>query len=227
MKIIKNFEIIKKISSGGQGSVYKIKYKNIIYGLKMEKILESEIKKNYKSTYWREIEFSKNMNNKYPDLFMTLHDYDIIEDCDFTLDNPYNIERITSMNKSTYCSRKIYEYIDMTLDKIIDKLKLNELYSVLTQLSYVIYIMNKNGYTHNDLHIYNIGVKKTTKKYITIFNNKIPTYGKIIKLLDYGSVLHKKYVLGNSELFEFDESKIFSNNKIDEMKIFLQDLIEF
>lgn len=31
MKIIKNFEIIKKINSGGQGSVYKIKYKNIFY----------------------------------------------------------------------------------------------------------------------------------------------------------------------------------------------------
>ena len=38
MKIIKNYEIIKKIKSGGQGSVYKIKYKNIIYALKIEKI---------------------------------------------------------------------------------------------------------------------------------------------------------------------------------------------
>ena len=67
MKIIKKYEIIKKINSGGQGSIYKIKYKNIIYALKIEKILENEIKKNYKSIYWREIEFAQTMNKKYPE----------------------------------------------------------------------------------------------------------------------------------------------------------------
>lgn len=57
-----------------------------------------------------------------------------------------------------------YEYVDTTLDK----LKLNELYSILIQLSYIIYIMNKHGYTHNDLHMNNIGIKKTNKKYSNI-----------------------------------------------------------
>jgi hypothetical protein len=218
MKINMKYEIIKKIKSGGQGSIYKIKYKHKMYALKIEKVLETEIKKNYASVYWREIEFAKTMNNKYPDLFMTLYDYDIIQDCNFKLDNPYNIEQINNMNKSVFCSRKIYEYIDVTLDKIINKLKLRELYSIIIQLSYIIYTMNKNGYTHNDLHIYNIGVIKTSKKYITIFGYKIPTYGRIIKLLDYGSVLHKKYKLSKSELIGIDESKILSDNKINEIR---------
>ena len=105
MELIKNYKIVKKIKSGGQGSVYKIKYKNTIYALKIEKILENEIKKNYKSTYWREIEFVKTMATKYPDFFMKLYNYDIITDYNFTLDNPYNIQRINIMNKSIYCSR--------------------------------------------------------------------------------------------------------------------------
>lgn len=218
MKTIKDYEIIKKVKSGGQGSIYKIKYKNIIYALKIEKILETDIKKNYKSIYWREIDFAKTMYTKCPDLFMKLYDYDIIKNCNFTLENPYNIERITNMNKSIYCSRKIYEYVDTTLDKMLDKLKIHELYSFIIQLSYIIYLMNKNGYTHNDLHIFNIGVNKTTKKYITIFDNKIPTYGKIIKLIDYGSVLHKKYVLGTSELIGIKESEILLLSKIGEIR---------
>ena len=226
MELMKNYKIVKKIKSGGQGSVYKIKYKNTIYALKIEKILENEIKKNYKSIYWREIEFAKTMATKYPDFFMKLYNYDMITDCNFTLDNPCNIPRIDNMNKSIYCSRKIYEYIGITLDKILDKLKLHELYSVIIQLSYIIYIMNKNGYTHNDLHIYNIGVKKTSKKYITIFDSKIPTYGKIIKLLDYGSVLHKKYILGNSYLIGIKESKILSDNKTKEIRRILDIVFE-
>ena len=226
MNIIENYEMIKKINTGGQGSVYKIKYKNKFYALKIEKILENEIKKNYKSIYWREIEFTKTMNRKYPNLFMTLSYYDIIKNYNFTLENPYNIEFINNMNKSIYCSRKIYEYIDITLDKILDKLKLHELYSIIIQLSYIIYIMNKNGYTHNDLHIYNIGVQNTTKKYINIFDNKIPTYGKIIKLLDYGRILHKKYTLGIDELLRIDESKILFDNKIKEIRRILDIVYE-
>lgn len=226
MKLIKNYKINKKIKNGGQGSVYEIKYKNIKYALKIEKILENEVKKNLKSIYWREIEFAKTMNNKCPDLFMKLYDYDIIENCNFNLDNPYNIERIRIMNESTFCSRKIYEYIDLTLDKIIDKLKLHELYSIIIQLVYIIFIMNKNGYTHNDLHIQNIGVKKTKQKYITIFNTKIPTYGKIIKLIDYGGVLHNKYILGISELIGIEESKILSDNKTKEIRRLLDIIYE-
>ena len=50
--------------------------------------------------------------------------------------------------------------------------------------------MNKNGYTHNDLHNANIGIIKSKQKYINILNYKIPTFGYIIKLIDYGFNYH-------------------------------------
>jgi len=31
---------------------------------------------------------------------------------------------------------------------------------MISQISYILYLMKQNGYTHNDLHTQNIGVKK-------------------------------------------------------------------
>ena len=79
--------------------------------------------------------------------------------------------------------------------------------------------MNKNGYTHNDLHFYNIGIKKTNKTYIYIFNYKVPTYGNIVKIIDYGSILHKKYIFIKNPLYgDISERKIYNENKILEIK---------
>lgn len=47
--------MLKKIKSGGQGSVYKIKYKNTFYALKIKKILENEIKKILSDNKTKEI----------------------------------------------------------------------------------------------------------------------------------------------------------------------------
>ena len=49
--------------------------------------------------------------------------------------------------------------------------------------------MHSNGYVHGDLHSGNIGIVNTTEKYITILNKKIPTYGRIYKIIDYGGLL--------------------------------------
>jgi len=196
MDTINKYKIIKKIKSGGQGSVFLTKYNNKKYALKIEKIIEKDITKNLSSIYWREIEFTTYMNKKYPNLFLKLYAHDIVNNYNFTLDNPYNIEYIDKLNKSKYCSRKVYEYIDTTLDKIINNLSYNELYSILIQLCYIIYIMNKNGYTHNDIHISNIGIKNTNKNNIIIFNKRIPSYNKIVKILDYGTT-KIKIILNN------------------------------
>jgi len=213
----KEFKILKKIGIGGQGEINLVEIKNKKYVLKLEKIFEKDIKKNLSSTFWREIEFNNTICNKYPHFFYQLYNYDIINNCNFKLDNPYKIFYIDELNKSNYCSRKIYEYVDTTLDKIIDKLKLHELYSILAQISYAIYIMNKHGYTHNDLHLLNIGIKKTKIKYIDIFDKKIPTYGNNVKIIDFGSVLHKKYKL-NITNFGVDESEILLKNLCEEIR---------
>jgi hypothetical protein len=226
MNILDKYKVIKKIGSGGQGSVFLVERRNKKYALKIEKILERDAKKNLSSVYWREIEFISNLINKSPIFFTKLYDHEIIDNCNFMLDNPYNIDTIEKMNKSNYCSIKVYEFIDTTLDKIINKIKLPEIYSILIQLSYTIYIMNKNGYTHNDLHIFNIGVKNTKQKYITIFDKKIPTYGRIIKLIDYGAILHNKYTLHKNKLLGIHESKLLSENLIKEIRRILDIVFE-
>jgi serine/threonine protein kinase len=214
MCTINDYKIIKKIGFGGQGTVYLVKYENKFYALKIEKILDKYIKKSLYSPIWREIEFANKMNKLHPLGFMKLYEHDIIDNCDFTLDNPHNIERINELNKSSFCSRKIYEYVETQLLKIIDKLNINEIYSIIIQFCYNIYIMNKNGYTHNDLHPNNIGINKTKIKYISIFGYNIPTFNNIVKIIDYGTIMHKKYKLHKSELFVKHESKLLTKKNI-------------
>ena len=160
MDIIHKYEIIKKINSGGQGTVYLVKYNNEKYILKIEKILKKYITKNYKSIFWREIEFANKINKINTTHFIKLYDYAIVDNYNFKLENLYNISYIDKLYESIYCTFKIYEYVDITLDKILNKLNINKLYSIIIQLSYTIYLMNKNEYTHNDLHFLNIGIKK-------------------------------------------------------------------
>jgi len=50
--------------------------------------------------------------------------------------------------------------------------------------------MNKNEYIHCNLHIHNIEIKKQIK---SLFNKKIPIYEKIVKIIDYSSILYKRF----------------------------------
>ena len=52
--------------------------------------------------------------------------------------------------------------------KIIYKLSIKQIYSLILQLLFGIKILQKKKYTHNDLNINNITYNKTKKKYIII-----------------------------------------------------------
>lgn len=173
------YKIIKELGHGMIGTTYLIKIKNKHYALKIEKVIEDVIDKNkidiiHNTKYpeWREIEFSKKFGNKYPEQFMQLINYDIIENCDHV--QKYTPQSIESMPESvrkiinekinsTYCIRKIYSLVDCDLSKIINNLNKKELYSFIIQTIHIIFLLNKNGYNHNDLHGQNIGVIKTKK----------------------------------------------------------------
>ena len=170
---IDDYKIIKELGSGVFGTTYLVKKGNKEYALKIEKILEKDIKEDLSSPVWREINFAKNLGDLYPNQFMKLYDYDIIDTCSHKQKYPdyikyFNKELQDSLAEkvqSTYCSRKVYSLIDITLADVIKKIRdQNQIYSIIIQICYIVYLMNKHGYTHNDTHSGNIGIKYTKKK---------------------------------------------------------------
>lgn len=203
---IDKMKLIKIIGRGMYGTVYLSKYKQKLFAYKIEHILEKDIH-NKKSNIWKEINFSIKFANNYKDQFMTLYNYDILNNCDHKQDHIWDIsffnnklqKEFTDLSNSNYCIRKIYSLVDNTLGEIINTLTKEQIYSFIIQFSYIIYLLETNNYIHGDIHQNNIGVIKTSKKYIKILNNKVPTFGYIYQLIDYGRVLHKKDIISKTD----------------------------
>ena len=200
------YKIIKQLGNGMFGTVYLVSHNNIKYAYKIEHIDKKEYnnyKKNKKCNIKNELDFSTKFANNYPNQFIQLIDFDFIKKCNHKQTYTIKLTKKTFGEKtvshfkkianSPYCSRKIYTLIDTSFDKLkdTDKFTHKEIYSILIQLYYGIYLMHTNGYVHSDFHMGNIGVVNTTEKYITIFNKQIPTYGRIYKMIDYGIILNE------------------------------------
>lgn len=224
--MLNNYKIIKELGFGFSGTTYLVEKNNKQYALKIQHIFKDDIKYNIKSPVWREIEFSKTFAKKYPNQFLQLHNYFFISNCKYKQKyplelNPKFINYVEKRNSSPFCSIKIYSLIDNTLDKL--NLKLNEYYSILIQTIYAVYLLNKNGYIHADIHQGNIGIKKTDKKYIKIFGKSIPTFGNQVQIIDYETIQHKKYKINNNEFYE----KVLKNELLWAMMNLSFDLRDF
>ena len=68
-----------------------------------------------------------------------------------------------------------------------------QLLSILLQISTIVTILEKGGYSHNDLHMGNIMIQSTNKKTFKCNGHDIPFYGNSIHLIDYGEVMHTKH----------------------------------
>ncbi len=230
---IDDCKITKKLGQGMFGTVYEVKCKNTNkkFALKVEHILPTDVKKNFGSVFWREIEFANTMGKLYPDHFMKLYDYDIVDKCthkqeysqDPKLFSETAQESFKDFSKSKYCSRKLYAFVDTTLYNEFknNDFSMKEKYSIIVQYTYIVYLMNKHGFVHNDLHNQNVGVNYTTKKYINVFGKKIPTFGRMLCLIDYGRVLHSDFKLGHNKLVDEKEEVLYELNMESEIKRFL------
>lgn len=93
--------------------------------------------------------------------------------------------------------RAIYiEKCDDTLDSIMDGLSCDEWESVVFQISVTLYTYQRVfDFTHNDLHTSNIMYVTTDIEflYYKIMGRhyKIPTHGKIYKIIDFGRAIYK------------------------------------
>jgi tRNA A-37 threonylcarbamoyl transferase component Bud32 len=123
--------------------------------------------------------------NKYKYFFTYLYDFKIIDNCKHKqkklklnlLEKFQN--KLNKYDDSGYCVELLYDLKDGNLEEIINKLNKKQIYSMMIQLIYALHLMHKHNYYHNDIHTRNITYIKTTKKYLSINNKKIPTYGYI------------------------------------------------
>ena len=90
------------------------------------------------------------------------------------------------------------EYCENTFDDLIlqNELKDEEWYSAFMQIIMILITYQKTfAFTHNDLHTNNVMYNHTDKKYIWYFFNKkyykVPTYGRIFKIIDFGRSIYK------------------------------------
>lgn len=124
-------KIIKELGQGMVGITYLVELDSIQYALKIEKIPESHISKQLNTKYpeWREIKFSEQFGNKYPEQFIKLNAWDIIDNCDYVNPNDFSHlpeeaqKRLQDKIDSKLCIRKLYSLVDTDLSKIIKTLR--------------------------------------------------------------------------------------------------------
>ena len=229
---IDNLKLKKKLGSGMFGTTYLTTYKNKDYAIKIEKIAEKNINYDLRIQDWREIDFSLNFANKYPDQFIMLYAYDVINNCKHVQEYYNNqipqhlpsnvIVKLKEKQESKYCIRKVYSLVDTTFSKIYDNITKEQYYSCLAQISYIAFLMKNSGYTHNDLHGENLGVLYVNKnKKLNILNTLIPTFGLQFKAIDFGTVLNTKYKLNKKE------NLIYKYNLEEEINRIIRRIVSF
>jgi serine/threonine protein kinase len=176
------------------------------YALKIQHILKKDVLKSLASYVWREIEFAKTMNI-YPDQFMTLYDYEI-STCDhkqkYAMDlkifDEKTQKKFAKLAASPICVKMLYAYKGQTIQQLLErKISLKLRCSLAAQIIGIADLLKHHGYRHGDMHFGNMTVTKTDKKYVTLSNIRIPTYGYMVSVIDYDSVLHKKYIMTSHE----------------------------
>jgi serine/threonine protein kinase len=173
---------IKVLGKGLFATTYLVKKDGKRFALKVQKYSDFN-KENIKT----ELEFA-DVAKKHPDQFMVLMEHSFTEKCHekVGLDFKDNSKEITKHKKSNLCVNLLYTLKDGTVNNI--QLNIEQMNSFIIQMAYICYLLEKNGFYHQDIHPSNIAYTKTNKKSIKIFGFDVPTHGYIYSLIDYGSM---------------------------------------
>ena len=136
--------------------------------------------------FYNETWFKKNMNRNFKiNQYMADTDSESDEEEDDYICNLFDIP----------CQYLFIEKLEGTMEDLF-KEDMNPLLIIsgLFQVIFAIGLLQKQfDFTHNDLHINNIMFKETNKKFLYYkWNNqyfRIPTYGKIFKIIDFGRAI--------------------------------------
>ena len=195
-----DYKIIRKLGAGMFGTTYLCEYRNKLYALKIEHILETDKKKNFNSQMWREInlyEFIDTLSKSDQVFFTKLYRYEIYDNCEHEQKRPMEASKeMKKLDKSNWGIKCLLEYKgNTTLSKYLikkEEIKIEKVNSICLQLINIILILHRGGYSHNDLHPKNVMITKTDKKYFDL-NGKVPYNGIQLSAIDYGEVLSKKF----------------------------------
>jgi serine/threonine protein kinase len=176
--IIKDYSIINYIDRGTNGYIFTCN--------KINNPSKFALKITDKSLNNLSIQFFKSMYKTNKTHFMKLYDY-----------FPYNNHYI-----------QILSLVDLTLYNLIktNNDKLDEIiFDLILQIFYILTLIIKNNYYYTDLKPSNIGLKKTKKKTIKIFDMNIKTHGYYVILLDYDIIKSNIIDLELNQLKIFNE----------------------
>lgn len=223
-------KIVKFLGQGIIGKVYLVSINNAKRAMKIEYIPS----KNY-SFLNTELEFMKEVGNKYPDQFMQLYNYDFIENCKETYPEmskwltAKQRKKFTELRNSGLCVRKIYSLVDKTLNTLpLAKLTIPKLYSIMIQIIYITHLMHSKDFVHGDFHHGNIGIINVNKnKTIEILGYNIPTFGIQLQAIDYGGMLNKKTLSKTKPYQQWDDTELsqFNDSYIREQTLAIDSMI--
>jgi hypothetical protein len=126
-------------------------------------------------------------------------DEDDTDDSDATSLTESSVEEIVNLSISKFpVSIICLEKCEYTLDyyMVNNDISDDEWGSILMQIIMILLAYQKAfNFTHNDLHTNNVMYKTTDKKFLYYrYNNntyKVPTHGKIYKIIDFGRAIYK------------------------------------
>jgi hypothetical protein len=148
---------------------------------------------------------SENSENGENDTDINEDDYDSNNDSndddtenDSNESDDYEEERIDATINTFPIQLICMEYCENTLDELIltNDLTNDEWYSILMQIIMILITYQKAfNFTHNDLHTNNVMYNSTNKKFIYYCYKhkyyKVPTFGRIFKIIDFGRSIYK------------------------------------
>jgi len=186
-----NTKIYKRIGNGKNGVAYLVKYNGI------KSVLKHQILKNNKR-----VQLSIKLEKEFYEWINTLSNSDKV----------FFMKEYKSMNEVLNTNQILVENIveykkGETLNKSIKKIskkKIDDYKNILIQLLYIINLIQSHKWFHNDLHGGNIICRKISgnmkhKFYLGLISQTINfTISKYqISAIDYGEVIHAKYVNNN------------------------------
>ena len=185
-------EIVKEISSGGNGTAYLV-YRGkekLVYKVEKMDIFDEPLQ----SEYYRQIKFDKDIAKHHPDKFLVLKSHGIINDCEYkhpntdhfiSIKDEHRKQRFIRKNSQPNCYFLLYSpLLEGTFIQVKDKIYNNSSLFIdfMYQIIGSINIIRKKGYSQNDFNPGNIMYKKKDGGYQWY-------------IIDYGNMCNKKFPL--------------------------------